>query len=189
MGLWGQTSEPQAPGGHPLVSRVVLGLSPHCRQWIGGGETTLISQLRGKLRQGGTSWAGTVSPGGVSAAMHHRLACDSLGRVVGSYWAVLGGRPQACREAAVSGTRVRQWGRPSLAQVSGRSRRRFRPGAMEPVGAWGPAQTAAWLRGEAGGHLRGGTPGCWPWGGGLGWAVDGLGTCGWLGVAGWGHLG
>lgn len=48
----------------------------------------------------------------------------------------------------MSSTQVRQWGCPHLAQVSS-DEGGSSPAAMEPVGAWGPAQTAAWLRGES----------------------------------------
>lgn len=110
-------------------------------QAVGCGGNTPHLPAEGETETGETSQAGTISPGWGSAAVHHRLARDSPGRVVGSSWAVPGGRPQACREAVVSGTRARQWGCPSPAQVSGRSRcrfRRFRPGRHGARGHLGP---------------------------------------------------
>ena len=80
----------------------------------------------------------------------HCLQRESLGCVAVLHPTELhrkGGREESRQEAVVSSTQVRQWGCPHLAQVSS-GEGGSSSAAMEPVGAWGPAQTAAWMRGE-----------------------------------------
>lgn len=161
-----------------------------------GGRRTPHLTAEGKLRLGGPpGWV--PSPRGVSAAMRHRPARDSPGRVTGprpagSYWAVLGRTGRAAPGAA-GGRGERHAGAPMGPPAPGAGEQPLPPPvpAWPPWSPWAPGALCRWPPGY---EVRtpprpwlpptGRGPCCWVWGGGLGWIVPCLGM--WVAWHGWG---